>query len=237
MDNIAKAAAGAAGNGNFKLGDFPPVSGGIFKKDLLQNRLGSSSRIQAEEPELEADDDIPAPPLPNNQQGSPPNSSADQKDTDANSAQPNVSQGEQLEIEDRAKVWTAVTPAIITAYDKIQGFIALVGYDKIVVPSELLEELDALKQKYKDTATQTDVERKRMFQLEEELKKYQQGKEKYAMSVNMAEPIKEAITVITKEVVAVKPPSFNPIWMVVLLLLIQPVINFVTLLLLKYQKV
>ncbi len=236
MNDIAKAAAGAAGNGNLLLNK-PGLAEGVFKPNAFSGRMAKASRVIAEEPDLELEDaDQSLGTMDSSSDKSGGRTAATNEGIATEPVDSTVSQGNQLEIEDRAKVWGAAVPAFVTAYDKIQAFIAIFGFDKIVVPSDLVEELNILKEKYRSTGNQTEEERKRMFILEDEMKSFQDKKSKYAMTVGMAEPIKEAITIITKEVVTIKPPTFNPLWMVFGLLLIQPIINFGSLLLIKYQR-
>ncbi len=232
-NNIAKAIKGAAGMaGLSSLGG--KSSGNAVVLSTMEDKFNTQKRTQAEERLEAGDDDFIEGGGPEPTDTSAPKqkteSTAPQPSADANSGQPAVET--VVAEEENAALWKALVPSLVEVYDKIQGFGAIKAYDYIVDPVQIRAEYDKLHAKYKN-GTHSEIEKKRYLQLHDIIAEADAQKQSYAASVNMMQPIKDALVTMLDKVAEVKAPKLNPMRMIFVLLLIQPVINIVGLLILK----
>ena len=122
----------------------------------------------------------------------------------------------------------------VRLYDKLQALGAMLVYDRLNGPETYIKRRDELLEKVYD-ASITDEEREELNFVNEIMDGFMNRRTTFHESVHMSSELVEDIGEMAEELMEKTNTTINPIWILVLLLLIQPLMNMVTVLTHKMQ--
>ena len=115
----------------------------------------------------------------------------------------------------------------VRLYDKFQALGAMVVYDKLNGPNDYVNRRDELMEKVYDGKI-SEKEREELKEVNGIVDGFMSRRTTYHESVHMSSELVEDISEMLEELLEQTDTNINPIWILAILLLIQPVMNLVT---------
>ena len=115
----------------------------------------------------------------------------------------------------------------VKLYDKLQGLLAKFTYDRLNTPQDIVARRNQLfKKVYEGKISEKETEE--LKQVNEKYDAFIARRGSFHDSVHLSEDLIEDINELVEDLLEMSGKDINPIWILVGLLLIQPVINMVT---------
>jgi hypothetical protein len=115
----------------------------------------------------------------------------------------------------------------VRLYDKLQGLLAMYAYDRLNTPQNYITRKNELLLKVYDGKI-SEEERAELKEVNTIVDGFMSRRTTYHESVPMSQDLIEDINELVEDLMEISGKNINPIWILVGLLLIQPVINLVT---------
>jgi len=115
----------------------------------------------------------------------------------------------------------------VRLYDKFQGLAGLFAYDKLNTPEDYVNRKNQLLKKVYD-GTIKEKEREELKKVNETVDAFLNRRSVFQEGVYMADDLKEDINELLEDILEVSNTKINPVWILVVLMLIQPLVNLIT---------
>ena len=115
----------------------------------------------------------------------------------------------------------------VRLYDKLQALGSMFAYERLNEPSALIRKRDELLEKVYDGTIEED-ERIDLKKINEQVDGFIRRRAGYHETVYMSQELIDDIAELVEEVMVVSNKHINPMWILVMLLLLQPTINLIT---------
>jgi len=115
----------------------------------------------------------------------------------------------------------------VRLYDKLQALGSMFAYERLNEPKTLIQKRDVLLEKVYDGSIDED-ERIELKKINQQVDTFIDRRTGYHETVYMSQELIDDIADLVEEVMVVSNKHINPMWILVMLLLLQPTINLIT---------